>query len=65
MEDVWTKRLPNGKTVTYTRRKKDYDPFYQYLVTIEACEATGKTATRQELSREQVEIHFADFVGEG
>jgi hypothetical protein len=54
MEDVWTKQLPNGKTATYTRRKKDYDPFYQYLVSIEACDATGTTATRRELSREQV-----------
>jgi hypothetical protein len=59
MMDVWTKKAPDGKTIIF-KREGSRDAGFVYL-------AEGRTtketfAMQEELTREQVEQHFADYV---
>lgn len=63
MDDAWTK-FKNGRAVAYTRRGEQ-GVGYVYTVKVESRDVAATWQSKEELSREQIEAHFADVVAEG
>ncbi len=59
MTDVWTRKAADGKTITF---KKEGDEKVGFMYYAQGRIAIGNLTTRDNLTREQVEAHFADYL---
>lgn len=62
MQDSWSKKQADGRTVTYTSHGEAGAGFV-HTVAVEGRSVTETTSSLGPLTREQVEALFADFVG--
>ena len=63
MIDVWTTKSPKGKTVTF-RIEGDRKSGFVYAAQLEDRDIDEIDGSLKELTREEVEKHFADYVAE-
>src|SRR5438876_12183819 len=59
MTEVWTRKAPDGKTITF---KKEGDEKVGFMYYAQGREATETSTTKENLSTEQIEAHFADYL---
>jgi hypothetical protein len=59
MMDGWTKKAPDGKTIVF---KKEGDKGVGFVYTAEGRMVMETSDMQEDLTREQVEEHFADYV---
>ena len=58
MPDQWTKKLPDGRTVVYTR---DVSPESGGVITARVDEVKSTKTVQTAMTREQVEAHFKNL----
>jgi hypothetical protein len=61
--DVWTKQTPTRKTITF-KIEGDRKAGFVYSAKIEGRGIKEITGFREELTREEVEVLFANYVAE-
>jgi len=61
MIDSWTKQSPSGKTVTF-KIEGDRKSGYVYSAKMDGRDIKEITGFREELTREGVEVMFANYV---
>ncbi len=59
MMDVWTKKGPDGRTITF---KKEGSEDVGFMYFVQGRTITETWTTQEEQTREQVEEHFTDYV---
>jgi hypothetical protein len=61
MTEVWTRKASDGKTITFKKEGIEKVGFVYYA---QGRIATETWTTEENLSREQIEAHFADYLAD-